>query len=409
MNPQRALIASLRATVNEINVLRKELAEESRNNKKKMTELAKNKKRKLSWGSVFNKKIQRFSNVSTRQPNHRPNVPRMTSLTVLSRGKLYLKMKETPSGLWETVFPSDEPNTTDEPSRPMTLQTFNTAPVLFETFMSTMFAKIVSNLSTPCVQILLTEHQEVVVRCPKGVGIALEAKLNQYVLANVHIFKRAFRVNLESETFPDFFSNFKSADGQHVITQLDLKCGKNGCFDLSRLELLFKNMSEPGGVYKKLFKTMYIITFYRFDEHTGHVKPEPPVLKYIHELTGRSRTRINKTFEMMSIGGTSVNLRPTTCTINTYKDIGADRTRADFIEIILETLFSEHPRCQHIRKKISIKEKGKTIKNCRWEWHASIVKQVLELQSRGFVGDIHDSFKTNGIEHNTGLNHNRKS
>jgi hypothetical protein len=36
-------------------------------------------------------------------------MPRMTSLTVLSRGKLYLKMKETPSGLWETVFLSDEP------------------------------------------------------------------------------------------------------------------------------------------------------------------------------------------------------------------------------------------------------------------------------------------------------------
>ena len=36
---QRASIASLRATVSEINVLRKELAEESRNNKKKMTEL----------------------------------------------------------------------------------------------------------------------------------------------------------------------------------------------------------------------------------------------------------------------------------------------------------------------------------------------------------------------------------
>ena len=285
----------------------------------------------------------------------------------------------------------------------------STDPVSFQTFMSTMFAKIVSNLSTPCVQILRTSHQEVVVRCPKGVGIALEAKLNQYVLANVHIFKRAFRVNPESETFPDFFSNFKSADGQHVITQLELKCGKNGCFDLSRLELLFKNMSEPGGVYKKLFETMYIITFYRFDEHTGHVKPEPPVLKYIHELTGRSRTRINKTFEMMSIGGTSVNLRPTTCTINTYKDIGADRTRAGFVEIVLETLFSDHQRCKHIRKKISIREKGKKIEDCRWKWHKSIVEQVLGLQRRGlFTRVVRDCFKTNSIVHKTGLTHYNK-
>lgn len=285
---------------------------------------------------------------------------------------------------------------------------FSNAPLSFQTFISAIFAKIVANLATPCVQILRALHQEVIVRCPKGVGIALEAKLNQYVLANAHFFNGIFRVNPESETFPDFFSNFKSADGQHVITHVDLKCGKNGCFDLSRLELLFKDMAKPGGVYKKLFQTMYIITFYRFDENTGQVKPEPSVLKYIHELTARSRTRINQTFGMMSIGGTSVNLRPTGCTINTYKDIGADRTRAGFIEIVLETLFSAHPRCQHIRKKISIKEKGKKIEDCRWKWHASIVTQVLELQPRGlFVRTIRDSFETNGIVHNTGFNHNK--
>jgi hypothetical protein len=113
---------------------------------------------------------------------------------------------------------------------------------------------------------------------------------------------------------------------------------------------------------------------------------------------------------MMSIGGTSVNLRPTTCTINTYKDIGADRTRAGFVEIVLETLFSEHPRCQHIRKKISIREKGKKIEDCRWKWHKSIVEQVLELQRRGlFTRDVRDCFETNSIVHKTGLTHNRKS
>ena len=287
-------------------------------------------------------------------------------------------------------------------------ETAFTAPVSYKTFILAIFVKIVANLSTPCVQILRALHQEVIVYCPKGVGISLEAKLNQYVLANANFFNGIFRVNPESETFPDFFSNFKSADGQHVITHVDLKCGKNGSFDLSRLELLFKDMAKPGGVYKKLFQTMYIITFYCFDENTGQVKPEPPVLKYIHELTARSRTRLNQTFEMMSIGGSSVNLRPTGCTINTYKDIGADRTRADFIEIVLETLFSAHPRCQHIRKKISIKEKGKEIEDCRWEWHTSIVTQVLDLQRRGlFVRTIRDSFETNGIEHKTGLNHNK--
>ena len=280
-----------------------------------------------------------------------------------------------------------------------------TAPVSFQTFISVMFAKIVTNLATPCVQILRALHQEVIVRCPKGVGIALEAKLNQYVLANAHFFNGIFRVNPESETFPDFFSNFKSADGQHVITDVDLKCCKNGCFDLSRLELLFEDMAKPGGVYKKLFKTMYIITFYCFDENTGQVKPEPSVLKYIHELTARSG---KTTCEMMTIGGTSVNLRPTRCTIKTYKDIGAYRTRADFIEIVLETLFSEHERCQYIRKKISIKEKGKQIDECRWEWHTSIATQVLDLQESGlFVRPIRDSFETNGIEHKTGLNHNK--
>jgi hypothetical protein len=283
----------------------------------------------------------------------------------------------------------------------LTSQTFNTTPVSHKDFMDNVFAKIQSNVAEPCFQELRTSSQTVVVRCPKGVGVALEAKLNQYVLTNEKTFKGTFRVNPASERFPDFFSNFKSADGQHDITQLDLKCGKS--FDLSRLELLFKNISEPGGVYKKLFQTMYIITLYSFDENTGRVKPEPPVLKYIHELTARSRTKMNQTFEMMSIGGASVNLRPTGCTIKTYKDIGADRTRAGFIEIILETLFSEHPRCQQIRNKIS-----KKIEDCRWKWHASIVRQVLELQRRGlFVRTIRDSFETNGIVHNTGFNHNK--
>ena len=36
-------------------------------------------------------------------------MPRMTSLTVLSHGRLFLNMKETPSGTWETVFLSEEP------------------------------------------------------------------------------------------------------------------------------------------------------------------------------------------------------------------------------------------------------------------------------------------------------------
>ncbi len=44
-------------------------------------------------------------------------MPRMTSLTVLSHGKLFLQMKETPSGSWETVFLSDEPTRNVKPKR----------------------------------------------------------------------------------------------------------------------------------------------------------------------------------------------------------------------------------------------------------------------------------------------------
>jgi len=42
-------------------------------------------------------------------PPNNHTMPRMTSLTVLSHGKLFLQMKETPSGTWETVFLSNEP------------------------------------------------------------------------------------------------------------------------------------------------------------------------------------------------------------------------------------------------------------------------------------------------------------
>tara|TARA_B100001059_G_scaffold183003_1_gene184269 strand:+ start:117 stop:455 length:339 start_codon:yes stop_codon:yes gene_type:complete len=111
---------------------------------------------------------------------------------------------------------------------------------------------------------------------------------------------------------------------------------------------------------------------------------------------------------MLPFGGAAVNLRPVGCTVKTYEQVGKGRHRESFVEMVLETLFSDHTRCQQIRKKISLKDKSRTISDLRVQWHASIAKQVADLQRRGFLGVVRDSFELHNIKHSTGFKDHKK-